>query len=125
MNTLTETRPTANGYASTPCVDVGTREAVGPCGRVYLSPAQYDLLLALATLPPRHVLTRPDIVAVLYGERNRAEWLSYTQLVDAMITRLNARLQEAGLGRPVRAARGHGYRLEVGVEYLLRRETAR
>lgn len=125
MDNLIEVYPTANEYASTPCVDAGTREAVGPLGRIGLSPAQYELLVALAKLPSRYVLTRADIVALIYGEKQRPAWLSYAGSVDALVRRLNDKLRAVGFEHSVvRAARGHGYRLEVGAQYLLRRETA-
>ena len=115
---MTPTRPAATERVL-PIVDVGTREAVGPRGRVDLSSPQYTLLLALARFPHRHPLARDEIVALVYGESQRRAAVTYVQAVDGLVLRLNDKLTAVGHGRPIRAVKGYGFRLEIDAAYLV------
>lgn len=98
-----------------------TGEAFGPDGRrADLSPKQFALLLALARLAPRALLSREAAVGLVYGEAKRKVWRNYEQMLNGVVKRLNESLMALGWpANTVRSVRGRGLRLVVPEAYLL------
>ena len=101
--------------------DPVTGEAFGPDGRRGdLSPKQFALLLALAQLQPRGLLSREAAVVLVYGEAKRKSWRNYVEMLNGVVKRLNQSLMALGWpANTVRSVRGRGLRLGVPVVYLL------
>lgn len=89
-------------------IDQGGRE-VRWCGReVPLSPREYALLVALATRPGS-VLTKDDLLRVVWGEDQSVT----RNVVEVYVGYLRRKLAAAGAGDLVHTVRGHGYRVDI------------
>lgn len=88
-------------------LDTGARQArVGSTG-LGLTAREFDLLAALDRAHGG-VLTRPQLVEAVWGEN----WFGSTKMLDATLSRLRQKLEQAGAPAEVATVRGVGLRLE-------------
>lgn len=74
-------------------LDVRTIEAVGPCGRLRLTPLQYSLLLSLSRVKPGTVVSYEQLTLAIYGSDNVHMW---RQALDRLTQRVRLVLRQVG-----------------------------
>ncbi len=86
-------------------INLAAREAFVSGHRVELTRTEFDLLAALAQ-NPRRVLTRANLIEMVWG----GEWFGDEQVVDVHLARLRTKLgDDARVQRFIRTVRGVGY----------------
>ena len=86
-------------------LDLRTYEAVGPRGRLRLTPLQYSLLLCLSRVSPGTVVTYEQLTLAIYGSDNVHMW---RQALDRLTQRVRAILAQVGHDDLIHVAPGVG-----------------
>lgn len=87
------------------------RTIIGPTGTVRLTPAEWQLLVALAMSRPS-ILTRSRLAVAAWG----AGFAGRHGEVEVYVSRLRRKLARCGAGVAIQTVRGQGYRLAVDGE---------
>lgn len=93
-------------------LDLRTYEAVGPCGRLRLTPLQYSLLLCLSRVKPGQVVTYEQLTLSIYGSDNVHMW---RQALDRLTQRARDILRQVGHDDLIHACPGVGLYIRADI----------
>lgn len=94
-------------------LDVRAYEAVGPCGRLRLTPLQYSLLLSLSRVKPGTVVSYEQLTLAIYGSDNVHMW---RQALDRLTQRTRLVLRQVGHADLIHVREGVGLFIRADYE---------